>query len=97
MVIDRLGARGYMDLWQDESFNKEADALIRREVRRLVLVMRGIELDGVEPRDKIERNVLQALTVAESLYGGLDKGGLNVMMDMEIENVKRSKRDSKGI
>lgn len=96
MVHDRLQNRDvYKQAFDDGSkwypdkrFNQDAKDIIDKCVRRLVLAIKSIEMDGVETREDIEDYVIRAFEQAEYLYYGLSELELMTILDMEKKNDK---------
>lgn len=80
-----------------KSFDKDAQAVIDKAVRKLVMSMRAFELKGVMSREDIEECVLNSMENAEYLYYGLAEHELMQIIDMEINNDKRRKEYSTSI
>lgn len=101
MISERLRERPiYKDGNKSDSdsrYDREGKALIDKEVRKLVLLMRGLEVNGVMNRDQIENCVLHAFEHAEYLYYGLGEHELMMVVDKEISNDKGRKRHRKSL
>lgn len=101
MVSEKLKLRiVYKDRWETDAERRhdtQGKALINRAVRRLVLLMRGLELHGVMTREQIENCVIHAFETAEYLYYGLSEHELMAVVDREVENDQRRKRNSKSL
>ena len=78
-------------------YDAEGKALIFKAVRKLVLLMRSLEVYEIMTREEIEDCVLTAFEKAEYLYYGLGEHELMVITDKEIANDKGRKRNSKSL
>lgn len=78
-------------------FDAEGKALINKAVRKLVLLMRSLEVHGLMTREQIENCVLEAFENAEYLYYGLGEHELMMIVDKEIANDKGRRRNSKSL
>jgi len=74
--------------------NKRAKALIDIQVRRLVMLMRSIELDGVMGRDDTELAVIDAFEKAERLYYGMSEDEFASIIDIERGNANARKSNN---
>ena len=75
----------------------EAKALINRAVRKVVMLMAGLEAHGVMTREQIENCVIHEFEKAEHLYYGLQKHELMLAVDREVANDKGRKGNSKSV
>lgn len=97
MISEKLKARVlYKDRWETDAERRhdaEGKALIHRAVRKLVLLMRSLEVHGIMTREQIENCVIHAFEQAEYLYYGLSEHELMMIVDKEIANDKGRKRN----
>ena len=77
----------------DEKYDKVAELAIRKQVRRLVLLMKCAEVSGRMPLDKAERCVIRAFENAEMLYYGLTEQELKDIVRREESNAKGRERN----
>ena len=92
MLSEQLGNRVLFQWREDRKLDREAQDLINRAVRRLVLLMRAYEVHGVGSRDAIESAVLRAFEASELAYYALDEDELMAIIRLEGENARnRSK------
>lgn len=91
-VFKRKGLYEYE--WHDESkwFDRKAKTLIDIQVRRLVMLMRSIELDGVMGFLDIENAVIDAFEKAERLYYGMPEEEFAQIIEREVSNGKARRR-----
>ena len=92
MISEKLKYRLVYVERPKEYHDKESKALINRLVRKLVLLMRSLEVHGVMTRGQIEDCVLTAFENAEYLYYGLGEHELMTIVDKEIANDKGRKK-----
>ena len=97
MVSDTLRNKRLHDIdWEDEKkwFNAKATTMIDVQVRRLVMLMRSIELDGVMGFLDIENAVIQAFENAEHLYYGMSEDEFSELLGKEVANEKARSREA---
>lgn len=101
MISEKLKERPvYKERWETDHERKhdtQGKALINKEVRKLVLLMRGLEVNGVMTREQIENCTLKAFEHAEYLYYGLGEHELMSVVEREIANDKGRRRNSKSL
>ncbi len=101
MISEKLRVRVvYKDRFETDAERRhdaQGKALINRAVRKLVLLMRGLELHGVMTREQIENCVIRAFETAEYLYYGLSEHELMAVIDREVANDKGRKRSLKSL
>lgn len=101
MISEKLKERPvYKERWETDHERKhdtQGKALINKEVRKLVLLMRSLEVHGLMTREQIENCVLEAFENAEYLYYGLGEHELMMIVDKEIANDKGRRRNSKSL
>ena len=101
MVSEKLKLRVvYKDRWETDAERRhdtQGKALINRAVRRLVLLMRGLELHGVMTPAQIENCVIHAFETAEYLYYGLSEHELMAVVDREVANDKGRNGNRKSL
>lgn len=86
MISEKLEARVIYKRKHDKKFDPEVKAIIDKAVRKLVLVMRGLEVGGTMKREDIEDCVIRSFEQAEYLYYALDEHELLNVMEREIAN-----------
>lgn len=97
MISEKLKARLVYVERPESIFDAEGKALINKAVRKLVLLMRSLEVHGIMTREQIEDCVLTAFENAEYLYYGLGERELMMIVDKEIANDKGRKRHRKSL
>lgn len=97
MIAEQLAKRTLYEWRADKKFDRDANAVIDKAVRRLVLVMRSLEVEGVMSREDIEDCIIRAMEKAEWLYYGLDELELMQIVDKEIANDNGRKKYREGI
>lgn len=97
MISEKLKARLVYVERPESIFDAEGKALINKVVRKLVLLMRSLEVHGIMTREQIEDCVLTAFENAEYLYYGLGEHELMMIVDKEIANDKGRKRHRKSL
>ena len=97
MISKKLKERPLYEWHEDKLFNKDAVAVIDKAARRLVLVMRSLEAEGVMTSEDIEDCVIRAMEKAEFLYYGMSKAELMQIVDKEINNDNGRKKYREGV
>lgn len=97
MISEKLRYRAVYAERPECKHNAEGKALINIVVRKLVLLMRSLEVYGVMTREQVEDCVLNAIENAEFQYYGLGQYELMAVTDREIANDKGRKRNSKSL
>lgn len=85
--------------WGNEAkwFVPKAKALIDIQVRRLVMLMRSIELDGVMGFLDVENAVIDAFEKAENLYYGMSSEEFSQLVDKEVANEQTRRRSKSNL
>ena len=86
MLSKKLKERPLYEWHGDKLFDMDAEAVIDKAVRKLVLVMRSMEVKGGMSREDVEDCVIRAMEKAEWLYYGLNELELMSVVDKEIAN-----------
>lgn len=100
MLSDVLKNKGLHEYpWSDEAkwFDPKAKAMIDIQVRRLVMLMRSIELDGVMGFLDIEMAVIDAFEKAEHLYYGMSKEEFARLVGKEVANEQARRRSKSNL
>ena len=97
MIAEQLAKRTLYEWRPDKKFDRDAEAVIDKAVRRLVLVMRSMEVKGGMSREDVEDFVIRAMEKAEWLYYGLDELELMSVIDKEIANDNGRKKHRESI
>ena len=97
MIAKQLAERTLYEWREDKKFDRDAEAVIDKAVRRLVLVMRSMEVKGGMSREDVEDCVIRAMEKAEWLYYGLDELELMSVIDKEIANDNGRKKHRESI
>ena len=95
MISDVLKRKGLYEYeWGGEKkwFDPRAKEYIDVQVRRLVMLMRSIELDGVMGFLDIENAVIDAFEKAERLYYGMPEEEFAQVIEREVSNGKARRR-----
>ena len=92
-----LAKRTLYEWRPDKKFDKDAEAVIDKAVRKLALVMISLEVKNVMSPEDIEDCVINAMGKAEWLYRGLDEDELMLVIDKEIANDNARKRYRESI
>ena len=100
MISITLKNRPLHDIeWTNESmwFDRKAKAMIDVQVRRLVMLMRSIELDGKMGWLNIEDAVLDAFEKAERLYYGMSEEDFAALVEREVVNEEARRRSKDNL
>lgn len=97
MIAEQLAKRTLYEWREDKKFGRDAEAIIDKAVRKLVLVMRSMEVKGGMSRVDVEDCVIRAMEKAEWLYYGLNELELMSVIDKEIANDNGRKKHRESI
>jgi hypothetical protein len=86
MLSERLANRTLYEWRPDKSFDRETIDAVNKAMRKLVLVMRLLEVRDGLSRTDVEDLVISALEKAEYLYYGLEEHELMQIAGKEKDN-----------
>lgn len=97
MLSERLAKRTLYEWRPDKTFDREITDRVNKAMRKLVLVMRMLEVRDGLSRTDVEDLVINALEKAEYLYYGLEEHELMQIAGKEKNNDEVREKHLKSI
>ena len=97
MLSERLANRTLYEWRPDKTFDREITDRVNKAMRKLVLVMRTLEVRDGMSRTDVEDLVINALEKAEYLYYGLEEHELMQIAGKEKNNDEVREKHLKSI
>lgn len=97
MLSERLAKRTLYEWRPDKQFDREITDRVNKAMRKLVLVMRMLEVRDGLSRTDVEDLVINALEKAEYLYYGLEEHELMQIAGKEKNNDEVREKHLKSI